>query len=65
MSEDLNRRIKYSLYATLIFMLLTNPMTWKFTQTLYSGLSAPVGYLAQGVVFFCLVFAIYMFPSAA
>ena len=63
MSEDLNRRIKYSLYATLIFMLLTNPMTWKFTQTLYSGLSAPVGYLFQGIVFFCLVFAVFMFPN--
>jgi hypothetical protein len=64
MSEDLNRRIKYSLYATLIFMLLTNPMTWKFTQTLYSGLSAPMVYLTQGLVFFCLVFAVYMFPNA-
>ncbi len=64
MAEDLNRRVKYSLYATLIFLLLTNPMTWKFTQTLYAGLSDPIGYLFQGLVFFCLTLALFMFPNA-
>jgi hypothetical protein len=64
MRDDVTRRVKYSLYATLIFLLLTNPMTWKFTQTLYSGLSAPVGYLFQGLVFFCLTLALFMFPNA-
>lgn len=64
MPEDLNHRFKYSIYATLIFMLLTNPMTWKFTQSLYSGLSESVVYLFQGFVFFCLVLAIFMFPKA-
>lgn len=64
MRDDVTRRVKYSLYATLIFLLLTNPMTWKFTQTLYSGLSAPIGYLFQGLVFFCLTLAALMFPNA-
>lgn len=61
--EDLNQRIKYSLYATLIFLLLTNPMTWNFTQTLLSGLSGPIAYLFQGLLFFCLTLAAFMFPK--
>jgi hypothetical protein len=63
MRDDVTHRVKYSLYATLIFLLLTNPMTWNFTQTLYAGLSVPMGYLFQGLVFFCLTLAVFMFPN--
>lgn len=57
---DFWKRIKYSFYATLVFLLITNPMTYHFIQTMFQGTDV---YLLQGVLFFGIVFSIMMYPN--
>ncbi len=71
--EDLTfwRRVKYSFYSTLVFLLLTNPMTYRFTQTmaqgsfqvLQGGVPTPAGYFLHGLLFFVVILGIMMFPK--
>jgi hypothetical protein len=70
-STDFWKRVKYSFYATLIFLLLTNPMTYRFTQTMFQGLftviqngiPTPSGYFLHGLLFFLITLAVMMFPK--
>lgn len=65
------RRVKYSFYATLIFILVTNPMTYRFTQTMFQGALiilqngnlTPAGYFLHVGLFFLITLAIMMFPK--
>jgi hypothetical protein len=57
------RRVKVSFYATLVFYLLTNPLTQRLFATVFSGLPFGIHYLLTGIVFgFCLL-GLLMFPS--
>jgi hypothetical protein len=64
------RRVKYSFYGTLVFLLITNPMTYRFTQAMFQGsfnvlqgvVPTPAGYFLHAVLFFLLTLAIMMFP---
>jgi hypothetical protein len=65
------RRVKYSFYATLIFILITNPMTYRFTQTMFqgsllvlqNGIPTPIGYFLHVILFFLVTLAVMMFPK--
>ena len=67
---DFWRRVKYSFYSTLVFLLLTNPMTYRFTQTmlqgsvtvLQGGVLTPAGYFIHGLLFFLVIFSIMLLP---
>jgi hypothetical protein len=64
------RRVKYSFYGTLVFLLITNPMTYRFTQAMFQGsfnvlqgvVPTPAGYFLHAVLFFLITLAIMMFP---
>jgi hypothetical protein len=68
---DFWRRVKYSFYATLVFILVTNPMTYRFTQTMFqgaftilqNGVPTTTGYYLHAFLFFLIVLAIMMFPK--
>jgi hypothetical protein len=55
----LSAKIKYSLYATLIFFLIANPITITFTQTYISPIN---GFLAHTALFFITILAFMMIP---
>jgi hypothetical protein len=65
------RRVKYSFYATLIFILLTNPMTYRFTQMMFqgsiqilqNGVLTPAGYFLHVILFFLITLSVMMFPK--
>jgi hypothetical protein len=65
------RRVKYSFYATLIFILVTNPMTYRFTQTIFqgsftiihNGILTSAGYFIHVGLFFLITLGIMMFPK--
>lgn len=65
------RRVKYSFYATLIFILVTNPMTYRFTQTMFqgsltvlqNGIPTASGYFLHVALFFIITLAVMMFPK--
>jgi len=67
---DFWKRVKYSFYSTLVFILITNPITFKFTNTMFHGLftvlqngmPTPVGYFFHVFLFFVVILAIMMFP---
>jgi len=62
-------RVKYAFYATLIFILVTNPITTIFTQSLFQGslillhnnILTSVGILFHIVLFFLLFLSVMMF----
>lgn len=64
-------KVKYSFYSTLIYLLVTSPITYRFTQQLFgdmftiiqSGVPTPAGYFLHAFVFFALILAIMMFPQ--
>lgn len=63
-------KLKYSFYSTLVYLLVTSPLTYRFTQQLFggaitilqNGIPTPAGYFLHALVFFALIFAIMMFP---
>jgi hypothetical protein len=67
---DFWRRVKYSFYSTLVFLLVTNPMTYRFTQSMFqgffqilqNGVPTPAGYFLHAVLFFFIILGIMMFP---
>ena len=69
-SLDVWKRVKYSFYATLVYILLTNPMTYDFTNSIAQGLLTVLrnghvtiaGYILHSVLFFFTILAIMMFP---
>ena len=70
---DLWLRIKYSFYGTLIYLLVTNPMTYRFTDRIFGGmfdilrggLPTPAGYFFHALLFFAFTLGIMMFPRDA
>jgi len=72
-SIELMLRMKYSFYGTLIFLLVSNPITYRFTQQLFQhsfavlqgGVPTPAGYFLHALLFFCLTLAVMMFPKDA
>jgi hypothetical protein len=67
---DFWRRVKYSFYSTLVFLLVTNPMTYRFTQSIFqgfiqilqNGIPTPAGYFIHATLFFFIILGIMMFP---
>lgn len=64
------RKVKFSLYSTLIFILITSPITYRFTdsmlkgmvQVLQNGVPTPAGYFLHVVLFFLCTLGVMMFP---
>lgn len=63
------KRVKYSFYSTLVFLLLTNPMTYAFTQSMFQGIDiikndilTSTGYFFHAFLFFLTILGIMMFP---
>ncbi len=72
-SNDLDfwRRVKYSFYSTLVFILITNPMTFLFTQSIFkgaltilqNGVPTAAGYFLHAGLFFFVILGIMQFPK--
>lgn len=61
MNEELLLRIKYSFYSTLVFLLITNPMSLKLLKSF--GLTDNNSYFFQALLFFLIVLGLMMFPK--
>ncbi len=67
---DFWRKVKYSVYGTLVFILITSPLTYQFTNRMFQGLftildhgqPTPLGFLVHTVLFFFTTLAVMMFP---
>jgi hypothetical protein len=64
------KRVKYSFYSTLVFLILTNPLTYAFTQSMFQGVSivkngvlTSTGYFFHAFLFFLTILGIMMFPK--
>ena len=63
------KRVKYSLYSTLVFLILTNPMTYAFTQSMVpmtivdDGVPTSTGYFFHALLFFLTILGLMMFPK--
>ncbi len=61
-------RVKYSFYATLIFLLITSPITYQFTDKIFRGsisvlnnnIPTPSGYFLHTILFFLVTLAFMM-----
>jgi hypothetical protein len=71
MSADLAfwKKVKYSFYSTLVFLILTNPMTYTFIQSMFqgivlvkNGIPTSTGYFFNGLLFFLTILGLMMFP---
>lgn len=65
-------KAKYSFISALVFFIVANPETYKFTQTLFGrlfevahpmGAATPYGLLLHTVVFFLAMWGLMMVPS--
>jgi hypothetical protein len=63
-------KVKYSLYSTLIFFLIANPETYRFTQSVFgsliaskSGSPSSYGFFLHTFIFFLAILGLMMFPS--
>jgi len=63
-------KVKYSLYSALIFFLIANPETYRFTQSVFgsfiaskSGSPTSYGFFLHTIVFFLAILGLMMFPS--
>jgi hypothetical protein len=61
-NQDFWKRVKYSFYATLIFLIVTNPITYNFTQTFTKGVPS-ITYIVHAALFFVLSLATMMIPN--
>jgi hypothetical protein len=68
---NLMLKAKYSFISALVFFIVANPETYKFTQTLFGGLfkvaepmgaATPAGLLLHTVVFFFAMWGLMMVP---
>jgi hypothetical protein len=57
------RRGKVSFYATLVFLLFTNPLAIRFQEMVFHGIPSAVQYLLRGLVFGLCLLGLLMFPS--
>ncbi len=65
-------KAKYSFYSALVFFLIANPETYKFTQAIVgwlmptstaAGTPTSFGFFFHTFLFFLTVFALMMFPK--
>jgi hypothetical protein len=65
-------KAKYSFISALVFFIVANPETYKFTQMLFGGLfqvayqmgaATPMGLLLHTVVFFLAMLGLMMVPN--
>jgi hypothetical protein len=69
--DDFFYRLKYTFYSTIVFLLITNPITYKFTQHLFdgslsilqNGMPTTIGYMFHSFLFFLVLLSVLMFPS--
>jgi hypothetical protein len=67
MALTVGLKAKFSLYSALIFFLVANPVTFRFTNSLIGGIAVngcptAFGFLLHTVVFFLISFGIMFFP---
>lgn len=60
-------KAKFSFYSALIFFLVANPVTFRFTNSLLGGIAVngcptTFGFLLHTIVFFLISFGIMFFP---
>ena len=65
-------KAKYSFISALVFFIVANPETYKFTQSIFGGLfqvaypmgaATPMGLLLHTAVFFAAMLGLMMIPS--
>jgi len=65
-------KAKYSFISALVFFIVANPETYKFTQTLFGGLfevahpmgaATPAGLILHTTFFFLAMWGLMMVPS--
>jgi hypothetical protein len=59
-SNELLLRMKYSFFSTLVFLLVTNPMTIKLLNI---NVQSASGYFFQVILFFLIILGLMMFPK--
>jgi hypothetical protein len=69
---NLMLKAKYSFISALVFFIVANPETYKFTQSLFGGLfqvsypmgaATPAGLILHTVVFFAAMLGLMMIPQ--
>jgi len=66
----LGLKAKYSFYSALVFFLIANPETYKFTQMIFGsmftisngGCPTPAGLFFHSIVFFIVLLGLMLFP---
>ena len=61
-------KFKYSLYSTLAFFLVANPITFKFVNSLIAGVAingcpTAFGFILHSLVFFGVLYGLMSLPS--
>ena len=61
-------KFKYSLYSTLAFFLVANPITFKFVNSLIPGVAingcpTAFGFVLHSLVFFGVLYGLMSLPS--
>jgi hypothetical protein len=61
-------KFKYSLYSTLAFFLVANPITFKFVNSLIPGVAVngcptAFGFILHSIVFFGVLYGLMSLPS--
>ncbi len=61
-------KFKYSLYSTLAFFLVANPITFKFVNSLIAGVAVngcptAFGFILHSIVFFGVLYGLMSLPS--
>ena len=61
-------KFKYSLYSTLAFFLVANPVTFKFMNSLIAGVAVngcptAFGFMLHTLVFFGVLYGLMSLPS--
>jgi hypothetical protein len=61
-------KFKYSLYSTLAFFLVANPITFKFVNSLIPGVAingcpTAFGFILHSIVFFGVLYGLMSLPS--
>jgi hypothetical protein len=67
---EIGLKAKYSFYSALVFFLIANPETFKFTQMLFGsvvtlangGCPTPVGLFFHTAIFFIVLLGLMLFP---
>jgi hypothetical protein len=58
------KNMKYTLYGTLIFMILINPVTQAIIQSLLIIHNTQIEYLVNSILFFSMMLCLLMFVKS-